>query len=343
MCPNLPTCSIDRAAYADYTPPMITSNRVSTEQITAAAARIDPVFCNTPQYVNEPLSDLLGVRLVLKMELLNPIRSFKGRGADLLVAQLADTPQLICASAGNFGQAMAYACRKHGVALTVYASTNANPQKIERMRALGANVVLQGQDFDAAKEAARTAAAAQGIRFVEDSRDIETVIGAGTIALELLRFPAPLDAVLIALGNGAMFNGMGRVFRTHTPATRLIPVQAAGAPAMIESYHAGTLITTPQAATIADGIAVRVPVPEALDDMRGLVDDTRLVQEESIIRAMRLLHEHAGVVVEPSAAVGIAALLEDAAAFAGQTVATVICGGNMTTTQMRQWLFAPPA
>lgn len=322
---------------------MTTTQRFTIEQITAAADLIDPVFQHTPQYVNEPLSDILGVRLVLKMELLNPIRSFKGRGADLLVAQLADTPRLMCASAGNFGQAMAYACRKRGVALTVYASTNANPQKIERMRALGATVILAGQDFDAAKDAARAAAAAQGIRFVEDSRDVETVIGAGTIALELTPFPEPLDAVLIALGNGAMYNGMGRVFRTHQPATRLIPVQAAGAPAMIASYRQGTLITTPQAATIADGIAVRVPVPEALDDMRGLVDDTRLVQEAAIIRAMRLLHEHAGVVVEPSAAVGIAALLEDPAAFAGQTVATVVCGGNMTTAQIQQWLCAAPA
>ncbi|NJL05230.1 MAG: pyridoxal-phosphate dependent enzyme [Chloroflexaceae bacterium] len=317
---------------------MAYSYRLTLGQINAAAAQIDPVFLDTPQYINEPLSTVLGVRLVLKIETLNPIRCFKGRGADLLVAQLTDTARLICASAGNFGQAMAYACRKRGVALTVYASTTANPQKVERMRALGAEVVLHGHDFDAAKAEARRAAAAQGIRFVEDSRDLETVAGAATMGLELLTYPESLDALLIALGNGAMFNGVARVFKAYQPTVQMIAVQAIGAPAMIESYRTGTLYTTTTADTIADGIAVRVPVPEALADMHGLADETLLVQDATIITAMRLLHEHAGLVVEPSGAVGIAALLEHPARFAGQTVATIICGGNMNPAQMREWL-----
>jgi threonine dehydratase len=314
------------------------TSRIALERIAQAAHTIDPVFLGTPQFVCEPLSDELGTRLALKIETLNPIRSFKGRGADLLVAQAQADVRLVCASAGNFGQAMAYACRKRGMALTVFASTQANPLKIERMRRLGARVVLHGADFDTAKLEARRVAAEQGARFVEDSLDIETVEGAGTIGLEWIKFPEPLDVLLVALGNGALINGVARVIKAHRPATRVIAVQAAGAPAMVESWRAGQLISHERIDTIADGIGVRVPVPQALEDMNGQIDDAILVREESIVEGMRLLHQHAGVVAEPSGAVGVAALLEQPGMFRGQTVGTIVCGGNLTTAQMRQWL-----
>jgi threonine dehydratase len=313
--------------------------RLSLERIEQAARTIDPVFLRSPQFVCEPLSDELGVRLALKIETLNPIRSFKGRGADLLVSQAQSDVPLVCASAGNFGQAMAYACRKRGLPLTVFASTQANPLKIERMRGLGAQVVLRGADFDAAKLGARRGAREQGARFVEDSLDIETVEGAGTMGLEWLEFPEPLDTLLIPLGNGAMLNGVARVIKARRPQTRVIAVQAAGAPAMIESWRAGRVIAHDQIQTIADGIGVRVPVPQALDDMRGLIDDALLVREDTILTGMRLLHRHAGVVAEPSGAVGVAALLERPDLFSDQMVGTIVCGGNLTAQQMREWLW----
>ena len=132
--------------------------RSSLERMEEAVRVIDPVFLDTPQFECEPLGDRLGGRLALKIETLNPIRSFKGRGTDLLVSRAKDGVRLVCASAGNFGQAMAYSCRKRGLNLTVYASTGANELKVERMRALGADVILHGPDFDAAKEEARRAA-----------------------------------------------------------------------------------------------------------------------------------------------------------------------------------------
>lgn len=312
--------------------------RLSLARIEAAPRSIDPVFLRTPQFVCEPLGAELGVRLALKIETMNPIHSFKGRGADLLVANAAPAVPLVCASAGNFGQAMAYACRRRRLPLTVYAATTASPLKLARMRDLGAEVVLHGADFDAAKAEARRIAAARGARFVEDSRDIETVEGAGTIGLEWLAFPAPLDALLIPLGNGAMFNGIATVVRARRPETRLVAVAAAGAPAMIESWRSGRSIAHERIATIADGIGVRVPVPEALADLRGLVDEGLLVEEASIVDGMRRLHRHAGLVAEPSAAVGVAALLEHRARFRGQTVGTIVCGGNLTAEQMGEWL-----
>ena len=110
--------------------------RITLANIERAATIIDPVFLHTPQFICEPLGAALGVRVALKVETLNPIRSFKGRGADLLVSRAAADVPLVTASAGNFGQAMAYACRKRGLELTIFASINANPFKVERMRDL---------------------------------------------------------------------------------------------------------------------------------------------------------------------------------------------------------------
>jgi threonine dehydratase len=186
------------------------TSRLQLERIEEAARIIEPVFLNSPQFQVERLEGLLGCRLVVKVELLNPVRSFKGRGACYLASRFsADTP-LVCASAGNFGQAMAYACRSRKVPLIVFASVNANKLKVERMRSLGAEVRLDGSDFDAAKLAAKAFAEHEGVRFVEDSRDVATCEGAGTIGIELLGWPEPLDVVLVPLGNGAMLTGVAR-------------------------------------------------------------------------------------------------------------------------------------
>ena len=310
------------------------------ERIEAAASAIDPVFLRTPQWVCEPLSDELGVRVALKAETLNPIRSFKGRGADWLVQNLPPGAELMCASAGNFGQAMAYACRARGVPLTVYAATTANPLKVARMRGMGASVVLAGEDFDAAKALAKLEAARLGVRFVEDSRDPEPTEGAGTMGLEWLAFPERLDALFVPLGNGAMLAGIATVVKARRPDTAVVAVAATGAPAMVESLRSGRLVSHERIATIADGIGVRIPVPEALADLQGLLDDYVLVPDALTVRAMRLLHQHAGLVAEPSGAVGLTAIMQEADRFRGQTVGTVVCGGNLTPEQMREWLNA---
>ena len=313
------------------------THRISLDNIKKARLAIDPVFLNSPQYNCEPLSAALGTELTLKIETFNPIRSFKGRGADFLLSQRSKEKRLMCASAGNFGQAMAYACRKRNVKLIVYAAIKANPYKIERMRSLGAEVILFGDDFDTAKEEAKRVAKLSGIPMIEDGLVVETAEGAGTMALELTE-GKKLDALLIPLGNGALFNGVARVFKELSPTTKMIAVQAAGAPAMVESWQIGKLIVRESINTIADGIGVRIPIQEALNDMQGLIDGALLVKEDSIVKAMKLLHVHAGLVPEPSAAVGIAALMENKNLYAGKSVGTIICGGNLTEKQMKDWL-----
>ena len=299
-------------------------HRLSPARISEAARVIDPIFLNTPQMAFEPLSRELGADLVLKIETLNPIRSFKGRGTEFFVATLEDPAPLVAASAGNFGQGLARAAVKRGRAVTIFAAENANPLKIARMRELGAEVILIGHDFDAAKTEARQFAARNGFRYVEDGREPAISEGAGTIAMELGAF----GTVLVPLGNGALINGIGTWMRHAHPATRIIGVCAAGAPAMQLSWQTGTIHATETADTFADGIAVRLPVAEALEDMRSTVDDILTVTDDHIRHAMRLLLSHTGLVVEPAGAAGVAALLAFPARFAGQSLATILCGSN---------------
>ncbi len=323
-------------------------HRLSLARIERAATLIDPLFRDTPQYDCEPLSCSLGAALILKVETMNPLRSFKGRGADFFAhehaAQLAGHT-LVCASAGNFGQAMAWVCRARGWPLVVFASTAANPLKIERMRSLGAEVRLAGADFDAAKqealrfceEHAARFCEERAARFVEDGREAAIAEGAGTIARELLS-AQPFDTLLVPLGNGALLTGVGRWTKAHAPQVRVVGVSAAGADAMATSWHTGVCIERERADTIADGIAVRVPVPEAVIDMHGTVDEVLLVTDDAIRRAMRLLFAHAGLVVEPAGAAGVAAVLEHPA-LRGKRLATVLCGGNVTPAQADEWFF----
>lgn len=313
-------------------------NRLSIARIRKSVEVIDPVFLNTRQFTSTSLNGLLGTELILKDETANPVGCFKGRGAEFFAAQHTDGRRIICASAGNFGQAMAYACGRRHIPVTVYASVNASPIKLEGMRELGAEVVLHGEDFDAAKLEAKRVAATSDARFVEDSLDVETVEGAGTMGLELLEYPEPLDALLIPLGNGAMFNGIACAYKSARPQTKMIAIQATGAPAMIESWQQGKIVSHDSISTIADGIGVREPVPEAVDDMTALIDDGILVSEPGIRQGMRLLREHAELIAEPSSAVGVAAILENGDRFREQRIGTIICGGNVSNDQLKAWL-----
>ena len=306
------------------------------QTIDAASAAIDPVFLNSPQFEMDSLNRHLGFGLVAKIETLNPIRSFKGRGASYLVNR-ARPEAIVCASAGNFGQGMAYACTQKGFALTVFAAQQANSLKIERMRAFGATVMLSGHDFDAAKEAARQYAKSQQQRFVEDAKDLETAIGAGTIGLELSQYPKVFDALLIPLGNGALINGIGSYFKAVRPETEIIGVVAEGAPSMDLSWRHKKIIATDQSKTIADGIGVRVPVPEALESMKQTVDDIVQVSDDAMLTAMRLAHSTLGLVLEPAGAAGLAAANVFKTRFADKCIATVLCGSNVNKEQLRRW------
>ena len=327
--------------------------RLDMDRIRAAREVIDPVFLDSPLYRSEALEPLLGCALSIKLETANPVRSFKGRGTEVVTSQLAgsDSRAVVCASAGNLGQALAWSSRDRGLDVTVVASRFATATKLDRIRALGAKLELVDGDHELARERAAAIAQYDGIRLLEDSLDLETCEGAATIGLELVpqiaqpRTDQPRSdrsddrpVVLIALGGGALATGVGYVLKMLAPEVEVVCVQPLGAPALTHSWHQRRVVTTDTTNTIADGVAGRIPIPEVLDDLLLVADDAVLVQESSIVTGLRMLLEHAGLVVEPSAALGIAAIVEDRDRFAGRQVFTIVCGSNVDLDKYRAWI-----
>jgi threonine dehydratase len=219
------------------------------------------------------------------------------------------------------------------------AGAGANPVKLNRIRALGATVRIVGGDIEDARHLARQMADIEGAFLVEDSENLDTCEGAGTIGIELVEGAGRLDVVLVALGGGAMATGVGYVFKRLAPEVEIVCVQPRGAPAMALSWRAKSVVETDRIETIADGVAGRRPIPAVLDDLLAVADHVPLVEEQSIIAGMRMLYRHAGLVVEPSAALGVAAILEDRSRYRGKRVVTIICGGNVVPADFERWVF----
>jgi threonine dehydratase len=312
--------------------------RISARAIEEARICIGPEFLESRQVEHKGLSRAVGVQLVCKIESENAVGSFKGRGAESFVNALpAGVKALVTASAGNFGLALAYAGKRRGIVVTVFAAETASPGKIERIRSAGGAVKLIGRDFDEAKNHARLAAEQMNVMYVEDGREPAIAAGAGTMAIEITRSARPIRSMLVPLGNGALLAGIGCWFRAHSPHTRIVGVCAEGAPAMARSWQTHTAISTPSVDTIADGIAVRVPVLEALADLEGVVDDIVLVSDDAMKLALRLIYQHLGLIAEPAGAAGIAALISHTTRAQG-VVCTPITGGNATRDQLLAWI-----
>ncbi|MGW0966524.1 threonine ammonia-lyase [Streptomyces sp. NPDC002516] len=317
--------------------------RLDLARIRAVRHVIDPMFRDTPLYCCEALEPHLGCAVSIKLETANPVRSFKARGTEVVASRLTDdgSRAVVCASAGNLGQALAWSGRGRQLDVTVVASRFATRTKLDRIRALDARLELVDGDHELARERAAAIAHHENIRLVEDSLDIETCEGAATIGLELVDAGPSFDAVLIALGGGALATGVGHVVKALAPEVEVICVQPLGAPALTHSWRQRRVVTTDSTDTIADGVAGRFPIPAVLDDLLVVADDAVLVRETSIIAGMRMLLDHAGLVVEPSAALGVAAILEDRDRFAGRHVAVIVCGSNVDMDAYHRWVGAP--
>lgn len=290
--------------------------------VRAAIGRIPAELRASPQYVDDTLSARAGFPVVIKVETANPVRSFKGRGTWLALRELAAAGRIgpeqpvVVASTGNFGQGTAYAGRALGVPIVVFADLHANPAKLARIQALGARVVQSGADFDEARAASEAYAHGEEALLLVDGEQPWVAAGAATMALELTdaaargELPEPATAY-VPVGNGALIVGIGAWLRHAAPACRVVGVQSAAAPSMTLSWRAKRPIETETARTMAEGIATRVPVAEALEMMEGRVDEMLLVSEEALADAQAQLTAATGITVEASAAASWAGLLAD--------------------------------
>jgi threonine dehydratase len=300
---------------------------ITESDIARAVALIDPVFLDSPLVQQETIDEQLGCKIVLKVETLNPIRSFKGRGTEALMASLRSKPaHVVTTSTGNFGQGVARAATKRGIRSTIFSTDDINPDKLAAMQRLGAEVRLVpvGTDF---KAVARQAAIAMGAFHIEDGNHPEIAAGAGTIGMELVRQARALDAVLVQVGDGALIAGIGSWIKATTPATRVIGVTAKGAPAMRKSLAMRKPVSVAPR-TIADGMAIDTPIASSVNAVAAVVDDIVEVDEDALVDAMALLLRAASLVAEPSGAAGLAAILSNREMFRGLKVASIVTGGN---------------
>ena len=306
------------------------------DEIRAAAQRIRGSVRRTPLLAAAPIKEKpeLACGLRLKLEALQVTGSFKARGA--INAVFALPPEqlrrgIVTASGGNHGLAVAYAGWATKVPATIFLPRLVAADKIEKLDAWGAQVVMAGEVWDDSNRAALQHAEAENLSYIHPFADPAVIAGQGTIALEILEEAPDLDTLLVAIGGGGLISGIAVAAKAIDPGIRVIGVQAAGAASMHASLKAGEVIRLESFATIADGIAVGQPGELTYAHVAELVDEVVTVTEEDIARAMVLLIERAKLVVEPAGAVGVAALL--AGVVSAQTPAVaVLSGGNIDPT-----------
>ena len=309
--------------------------------IVAAAPIVHRYIRPTPLYEWPALSKVLGCRFFLKHENHTPTTAFKVRGGVYLVSRL--TPEerqrgILGCTTGNHGQSLAYAARLFGVRCVLVVPKNLNPDKVAAMRALGAELIEHGNDFDEAKDHCEAIREHEGLRYVHSADEPDLIAGVGTYALEILEeLPAP-DVILVPVGLGSGICGTALVAAERSPGTRIIGVQSEGAPAVTLSWRSGQTVERPNVETFAEGMATRRPAAMTMAIMRRHVHDMVLVSDESLRDAMVLLLRTTHNLAEGAGAATLAAALQMRERLAGKTVVGVLSGGNLDLRQLARIL-----
>jgi threonine dehydratase len=304
--------------------------------VLAARQRIAPHLRPTPLYRYPALDALAGARVWVKHENHQPVGAFKVRGGVNLVSQLSAKELrrgVIAASTGNHGQSVAYAADLFGVRAVICMPEQANPVKVESMRALGAEVVFHGRDFDEAREYCEKQATEHGYRYIHSGNEPSLVAGVATYTLEILEAQPDTEVIVVPVGGGSGAAGACVVAKAVRPLVEVVAVQSEAAPAAYRSWRAGTLVED-TTSTFAEGLATRTAFELPQQILRELLDDFVLVSEEALKAATRLMIEKTRNLVEPAGAAALAAVLGAPGRFAGRKVAIICSGGNISPAQL---------
>jgi threonine dehydratase len=278
------------------------------------------------------MSASYGCEIYLKLENMQPIGSFKIRGATNKIASLNAQERrrgVIAASAGNHAQGVAWGAKKLGVKATIVMPKTAPLVKVQNTESLGAEVVLAGESYDEACEFATRLAKKTGKVFVHAFDDPRVIAGQGTVALELLEQLPDVDMIVCSVGGGGLLAGISTVMKELRPQTKLIGAQASGSSAMLQSIAKGKLVSLDKVETFADGIAVGITKQTTFDILRENVDQMLEADDEAIAAAILTLIEKGKVVAEGAAAVSVAVLDQIRKEIRGKKVAIIVCGGNI--------------
>jgi threonine dehydratase len=309
---------------------------ITLDDVRAAAARIAPHLRPTPLYPYAGLDRLVGAGVFVKHENHQPVGAFKVRGGVNLVSSLDDGERrlgLIAASTGNHGQSVAFAARLHGVTARICAPVGVNPVKLDAMQSLGAEVIVHGRDFDEAREHCEALAAEHGYRYIHSGNEPLLIAGVGTEGLEIVEELPDVDAIVVPVGGGSGAAGVCIAAKSIRREIEVIGVQSEAAPAAHESWRTRSLVEG-RNATVAEGLATRVPFELPQRILWELLDDFVLVSEDELLAATRLMIEHTRNLVEPAGAAPLAAALRLRDRLAGRRVALVASGGNLSPAQL---------
>ena len=300
------------------------------QDIEQAAARLQGQVLDTPCVASQTLSQITGCQLFLKFENLQYTASFKERGACNKLAQLDAAERargVVTMSAGNHAQGVAFHAQRLGLRAVIVMPRFTPGVKVERTRAMGAEVILHGDTLDEARQHALALAEQQQLVLVHPYDDEQVVAGQGTVALEMLRSQPDLEVLVVAVGGGGLIAGMATAAKALKPSIEVVGVQASRFPAMVNAIM-GTQHPQGQH-TIAEGIAVGRPGLITQELIRQHVDELLLVDEDDIEQAVLMLLEIEKTLVEGAGAAGLAAVLKRPERFAGRKVGLVLCGGNI--------------
>ena len=310
-------------------------SQVAIDDVRQAAERLGPLGVRTALQLNERLSERTGARVYLKREDLQAVRSYKIRGAYNFIVGLPAgvlAAGVVCASAGNHGQGVAWSCRHLGVRGAVFVPERTPRQKVARIRALAGDLVelrMVGETFDDANDAALTYAHDTGATVVPTFDHPATIAGQGTIALEVgEQLGGEPDVMVVPVGGGGLISGVAVTLDGIDAATDIVGVQPSGAPAMLRSVEAGHRVTIEIDDDFIDGAVVRTPGDLTLEIVRDLVPRLMVVEEGRVCTEQLELYQVDGIVAEPAGALALAALDDLAPELAGRTVVCILSGGN---------------
>jgi threonine dehydratase len=309
--------------------------------VLLARRRLSAHLRTTPFHESVALGELLGLRLWIKYENVQPTVAFKVRGTLNRMLNLSEEERargVVTASAGNHGQGVSWSAGLLGVRATVVAPEQANPDKVDAMRTLGAEVLLWGRDFDEADEKARELEREKGFVYFHAADDPWIIAGHGTAGLEMLEEEPELDALVVPLGAGGLISGVALAARSMRPDIQVIGVQAAGCAPFFRSRQEGRITDVEEADTFADGLASRRPTELPYRMIDRLVDDIVVTSDEEIRRAVVLLLEKTHHLAEGAGAAGTAGVASLRERLAGKRVGTLLSGGNLNRSVLERAL-----
>ncbi len=312
--------------------------------VLAARRLIEPYLPRTPLYESISLGRMLGITLYIKYENHQPVGAFKVRGTLNKVLNLTDEERargVVTASMGNHGQGVCYAARLIDVQATVVMPEKANPDKVEAMRNLGAEVLFQGEGFEEANERALELERDKGYVYFHAANDPWIIAGHGTIGLEMLEEVPDLDVLVVPVGAGGLISGVSLAAKTINPAIEVVGVQAKNCAPYYRSRQEGRLVEAESASTFAEGLASRNPTVLPFRMIGRLVDDLLVATEEELRRGIVLLLEKTHNVAEGAGAGGMAGVVQLRERLAGKRVGTILSGGNLPRSILERALTDP--